>query len=126
MRKKILVVDDEPEIREMLKVILGEAGYEIYTAEDGKDAMRKVQLLKPDVILLDISMPRMDGAEVCLALKEKKSTENIPVILMTALGEKIDKLGTMRQIGGFPTFVKPFDTDELLGTIRETLDGSSV
>lgn len=122
MKKKILVVDDEADIRDMLSQILDDMGYEVLLAEDGKEGLRKAQLLKPDLILLDISMPQMDGAEVCLELKQKKSTEKIPVVLMTALGERIDKLGTMREIGGFPTFVKPFDTEELIGTIREIFD----
>lgn len=120
--KKILVVDDEADIRDMLQTLLADVGFEVIQAENGQEALRKVQLFKPDMILLDISMPQMDGAEVCLKLKEKESTEKIPVVLMTALGEKVDKLGTMREIGGFPTFVKPFDTDELIGTIREIFE----
>ncbi|OGW81399.1 MAG: hypothetical protein A3G33_00940 [Omnitrophica bacterium RIFCSPLOWO2_12_FULL_44_17] len=119
--KKILVVDDEEDIREMLKSMLSDTGYDVILASDGKDALRKVYLMKPDLILLDISMPEIDGSEVCFELKKKEATKQIPVIIMTAMSDKDGQFAGMRMIGGYPTFAKPFDWEELLGTIREIL-----
>lgn len=122
--KKILVVDDEQDIRTMLKSMLTETGYEVILAADGKEALRKIYLLKPDLVLLDISMPDIDGSEVCFELKKKEATKHIPVIIITAMSEKTGEFSGMRMIGGYPTFAKPFDWEELLGTIREILGGS--
>ena len=123
--KTILVVDDEADIRDMMESHLTEIGYEVVTAADGKEALRKVQITKPDLILLDISLPVMDGSEVVLQLKKKEQTKNIPIIFMTAMGTTQDQFEGMRMIGGFPTFSKPFDTEELIGTIREVLSNSN-
>ena len=121
MAKTILIVDDETDIIEMLEDILTETGYQIVTATNGKDALRKVKITKPDLIVLDINMPEMDGSEVTLALRQNEATKKIPIIFLTALRTRDDGFGIEKNIGGIPTFAKPFDYDELLGKIRELL-----
>ena len=124
MAKTILVVDDEADIVDMLKDMLTETGYEVVTASDGKEALRKTKLLKPDLIVLDVNMPKMDGSEVIFTLKQNEATKNIPVIFLTALRSREDGFGIEKNVGGIPTFAKPFDFDELLGKIREMIAAS--
>src|SRR3989338_2806471 len=120
MKKKILVVDDEPEIIEGLTESLSLLGYDVIGARDGKEALRKVQLEKPDLIILDVVMPGMHGADVCAALKANPKTKEIPIIFVTGLRPKEDELRGI-EVGGYPIFAKPFDFDELLATIRELI-----
>lgn len=122
MPKTILVVDDEQEIVDMLKEMLTETGYEVTTAENGKEALRKVKLLKPDLLILDVNMPKMDGAEVVLELRKNEATRTLPVIFLTGIRARDDGFGMEKNVGGIPTFAKPFDYDELLGKIRELLE----
>ena len=121
MRKKILVVDDESDIHEMLAEQLTDTGYEITIASNGDEALRKVQLNKPDLIILDVVMPGLDGPSVCAALKEDPKTKNIPIIFLTGLRPKEDELRGV-EIGGYPVFAKPFNFEELLGTVREMIN----
>ncbi len=121
MAKTILVVDDENDLVEMVTEMLTENGYQVVSAFNGKEALRKVKITKPDLIILDVNMPQMDGAEVSLALKQNEATRNIPIIFLTALRTREDGFGIEKNVGGIPTFAKPFDYDELLGKIREML-----
>ena len=121
MRKKILVVDDESDIHEMLAEQLSEIGYETIVANDGEEALRKIQLNKPDLVILDVVMPKIDGPTVCAALKEDPKTKNIPIIFLTGLRPKEDELRGV-EIGGYPVFAKPFNFEELLGTVREMIN----
>jgi DNA-binding response OmpR family regulator len=126
MAKTIMLVDDEVELLDMLKDMLVETGYEVVTAADGKDALRKVKITKPDLMILDVNMPKMDGAEVSLALKQNEATKNIPIIFLTALRSRDDGFGIEKNVGGIPTFAKPFDYDELLGKVREMLEKAAI
>ena len=121
MRKKILVVDDESEIHQMLAEQLSDTGYETIIASDGDEALRKIQLNRPDLVILDVVMPKMDGPTVCAALKEDPRTKNIPIIFLTGLRPKEDELRGV-EIGGYPVFAKPFNFEELLGTVREMIN----
>ncbi|OGW80261.1 MAG: hypothetical protein A3G33_06200 [Omnitrophica bacterium RIFCSPLOWO2_12_FULL_44_17] len=121
MAKTILIVDDEPEFCKMLESRLSKEGYEIILAGDGESALRKVKLFKPDLIILDVSMPKMDGGEVYQKLQENVKTQKIPVIFLTALKAKEDDFSLGYDVGLFTVFAKPFDPKELLGTIREML-----
>lgn len=123
MRKKILVVDDEADINQMLAEQLSDVGYETIVASDGNEALRKIQLIKPDLVILDVVMPGLDGPSVCAALKEDPRTKNIPVIFLTGLRPKEDELRGV-EIGGYPVFAKPFNFEELLGTVREMINQS--
>ena len=121
MRKKILVVDDEIDIHQMIADRLTDVGYETTVASNGEEALRKIQLEKPDLVILDVVMPGIDGASVCATLKEDPRTKTIPIIFLTGLRPKEDELRGV-EIGGYPVFAKPFNFEELLGTIREMIN----
>jgi len=121
MTKRILVVDDEPQIVSMLKMRLQANGYEVITAADGEEGLQKAKDLKPDLIILDIIMPKMAGNEVAEALKEDDQFSKIPVIFLTCLADgMVDKQGS-EKIGGNLFVAKPFEADELLLIIDNVL-----
>jgi CheY-like chemotaxis protein len=118
-KQKILIVDDEQNIRKLVKASL-EADYTVIEAADGKQALDKAKVEKPDLILLDIMMPGMDGYATCNALKSAPITKEIPVVMLTAvqyeLNEKLAK-----QLGAIGYIRKPFTRQELLVIIGNTL-----
>ncbi|MBN1621394.1 MAG: response regulator [Endomicrobiales bacterium] len=123
MSKKVLIVDDEKDVLIILTDALSKEGYEIITASDGMEALEKVSSEKPDVILLDIMMPKLDGHSVNLKLKENPKTANIPVIVITAYGH-LKKLLEVREelpVSGY--LEKPFPIVRLKEKIREVLSG---
>ena len=95
MTAKILIVDDEPDILQIAKLILEEAKYQVIIASDGKEAIRKAEVETPDLMLLDIRMPEMNGFEVCNRLKALPKTKNIPIIMFTILVHENDKKTVM-------------------------------
>jgi DNA-binding response OmpR family regulator len=115
--KKILVVDDEPEIVELTKKRLERQGYAVITAFDGVEGIKKVGQEKPDLILLDIVMPKQDGLSMFYQLKKDEATRNIPVILLTAKGETSSVLDAQK-LGVTEYFIKPYDWDALLECIK--------
>ncbi len=114
--KKILIVDDEEKIRELIKINLEIVGYECYEAEDGFKALELVESIKPDLVLLDVMMPIKDGYEVADTLVKK----NIPVIFLSAKDSTIDKVKGLK-IGADDYITKPFETVELLARIEAVL-----
>lgn len=92
-QKKVLIVDDEEKIRETLSMIFTRWGFMVFTAEDGREALEQAHLNSPDLVILDIKIPELDGYEVCKALKENPETRNFKVIMITGLGKpaEIDK-----------------------------------
>jgi DNA-binding response OmpR family regulator len=121
MRKgKILVVDDEVYITQILEFSLGAEGFEVITANNGELAVEKAVQTQPDLIVLDIMMPVLDGYETCRRLKRQPETKNIPVILLTAKGRDADKrLGF--EVGAVDYIVKPFSPNRLVGRIEEII-----
>jgi len=120
MIKKILVVDDEKDVTELIKVRLEANKYEVLTAFSGKEGLEKAKSGQPNLILLDIMMPEMDGFEVLRKLRDmrlKKEIKNIPVIMLTAKGE-VSSMSRAKELGSVDYFVKPFDSEELLRYIR--------
>jgi diguanylate cyclase (GGDEF)-like protein len=118
---KVLVVDDEPSLRAMLEDILNIAGYLVITACDGKDALLKVFLEKPDIVLLDCSMPEMDGYEVVTQLRKEPKFINLPVIMLTASeGENAEIKGFTSGIDDYMT--KPFKVPILLARVKSMLE----
>ncbi len=116
-RGKVLVVDDEEYIQHILNFSFGAEGYDVVTAADGEEGIKKAKSEKPDIIVLDIMMPKMDGYEACRRLKTDPSTKNIPVILLTAKGREVDrKLGT--QAGADDYVVKPFSPGRLIERVE--------
>ena len=120
-RSKILIVDDEPFNVDVLAQELETLGYEIISAGNGQEALQKVETEDPDLILLDIIMPAVDGFEVCRRLKASDNTKDIPVIFMTALSETPDKVKAFAA-GGVDYVMKPFQTEELLARVKTHLD----
>ena len=123
MEKKILVVDDEPEIVQFLGLRLANSGYKVLKAYDGNEAIKIAKKELPDLIVLDILMPKLDGSKTASMLKEDPETKDIPVIFLTCLFTKEDeKDGNVR--GGRYFVAKPYDGEELLKVIKENLKAS--
>lgn len=116
MRKRILVVDDDAELVELVSFNLKQAGYVVATAADGVEALKKARTVMPDLIILDVMMPELDGFAVCEILRRDSSTASIPIIMLTALSSE---LGRMAGLGsGATDFVsKPFSPRLLLERI---------
>ena len=120
---KILVVDDEVNITQILEFSIGAEGYEVITAANGEEAIDKARREQPDLIILDVMMPKIDGYEACRVLKANPLTKGIPVVLLTAKGRDIDKrLGY--EVGATDYIIKPFSPNKLVDRIHELLVGS--
>lgn len=120
MPKKILVVDDEKDIVEMVKYNLEREGYTVLTARNGKRAIEQAQEKKPDLILLDIMMPEMDGWEVCKQLMKDENTSTTPVIFLTAKDSEVDEVVGL-ELGADDYIVKPISIRKLIARIKTAL-----
>ena len=120
MTEKILIADDSLTNRRLLRVILKKEGYELIEAEDGEVAIEKALQEKPDLILLDIMMPKKDGFEVCKFLKSQNRTIPIPIIFLSAMSEKSDKVKGL-SFGAVDYVTKPFSAGEVLARVRTQL-----
>ncbi|NEQ69432.1 MAG: response regulator [Symploca sp. SIO2D2] len=120
LKGKILVVDDQINNHRLLSTILAKQGYEVRKALNGKMALIGVQADPPDLILLDIRMPEMDGYEVCEQLKASEQTKEIPVIFLSALDEALDKVQAF-SVGGVDYISKPFHPEEILARVENHL-----
>ena len=119
-RARVLIVDDKPDNLRLLSAMLTDEQYEVRRAINGSTALMGVKAAPPDLILLDINMPDMSGYEVCQRLKQDESTQDIPVIFLSALGEAIDKIQAF-QVGGIDYITKPFEVIEVLARIENHL-----
>ncbi len=117
MGSRILVVDDEKNIVDIIKYNLKKEGYEVMTAGDGEEALRLNEEFKPDIILLDIMMPKLDGYAVCRKVREKYNT---PIIMLTARAEEVDKVLGL-ELGADDYVTKPFGTRELMARVKANL-----
>jgi DNA-binding response OmpR family regulator len=115
--KKILVVDDEDDILHFLEMVLREKGYQVTTASGGHEALTRAQIDKPDLVLLDIMMPQMDGWEVLKLLRVDDETRRIPVAMLSARTEAKDRVQGLQE-GAIDYICKPFSLTELLGKIE--------
>src|SRR5690554_1547521 len=118
--KKILIVDDTEFMTKLITNILTDAGYDVVTASDGYQGLQKVQTEKPDLVLLDVVMPGIDGFEVCKRLREDDSNNLMPIIMLTAQENEDDKL-TGLELGADDYITKPFNSRELVSRVRNTL-----
>ena len=119
-RKKILVVDDEPYIQRSLRLILEMEGYKVFTAADGLEALKAVSESLPDLILLDIMMPHMDGYECARKIRENPALKKIYIIALTARGQERDKARSA-QVGIDEHIPKPFQPAKLVDRIKNIL-----
>jgi diguanylate cyclase (GGDEF)-like protein len=120
MPETILVVDDDPDIARFVEVNLRSAGYDVAVAGDGEEAIDKAMDLRPDLVLLDVMMPRIDGFEVAQRLRKNPQTANTSIIMLTAKALSADKV-TGLQSGADDYIIKPFDPIELLARVKGTL-----
>lgn len=113
MSERILAVDDEPDLLELVEYNLREAGYTVSTAKDGASALAEVRRQRPDLILLDLMLPDISGTEVCKRLRRDPDTESIPIVMLTARGQEIDRVVGF-ELGADDYIVKPFSPRELV------------
>ena len=122
--KKVLVAEDEPDIRGLIVFSLRYAGYEVIEALNGEEAVKLAEDQQPDLILLDVRMPKMNGFEACSVLKSQNSTRRIPIVFLSARGQETEiKQGL--ELGAEAYILKPFAPDELyqrVGSILERLE----
>lgn len=119
-RKKILIVEDEHDMRTLLGLHLGTSGYEIFIASDGQEGLEETMNVMPDLIILDIMLPRVGGYEVCSRLKADKRFSHIPILMFTARAGDIDRTMGL-QCGANEYMCKPFDEDFLLEKVQRLL-----
>lgn len=119
-KKMILIADDDPINLTMLKSVISKAGYSVLTADNGTEALEIARIQTPDVIVLDIMMPNMDGTEVAATLKKDPRTRAIPIILLSSLVSTQEERNKVKK--GFVSYLsKPFDREKLLNEIRGRL-----
>ena len=119
--KKILVVDDEKPIADILRINLEKENYEVVEAYDGEEAVRKFNEENPDLILLDVMLPKMDGFSVCRSIREKS---NVPILMLTAREEEVDKVLGL-ELGADDYITKPFSVRELMARIKANMRRNS-
>ena len=117
---KILIADDERDIRDLVAFALRFAGYEVIATSNGEEVLQAAQANPPDLILLDVRMPRISGYEACRRLKEQPQTAAIPVVFLSAKGQEAEVNAGM-QLGAVEYIVKPFSPDNLLQRVRAIL-----
>jgi DNA-binding response OmpR family regulator len=120
VKSKILVVDDEPEAVELVEFNLKKAGFDVATASDGAQALRKARSVSPDLIVLDLMMPEIDGLEVCKILRRDPATAGIPIIMLTARATEIDRIVGL-ELGADDYVTKPFSPRELVLRVNKVL-----
>ena len=121
MAKKILVVDDEPNIVLSLEFLMGQAGYEVRTAETGDEALRVVAQERPDLVLLDINLPDISGYEVCQQIRATADWRAIKILMITAKGRVVEREKGLA-MGADDYITKPFSAQEVVDTVAQYLD----
>ena len=117
---KLLVIEDEPDVRKVIEYNLALAGHEVVIAGDGRQGLRMARELKPDLVLLDLMLPDLSGTEVCRALKDDQDLKGMPVLVVSALGEEIDRVVGF-ELGADDYVTKPFSVRELVLRVRAIL-----
>jgi len=123
MAKKVLIVDDELHIVTALEFLLRKSGYEVAAAQNGDEALKRVESFAPDLVLLDVMMPRISGYEVCRRMRERAEWKHIKIIMLSAKGREAE-VSKGVSLGADLYVTKPFSTGELVGKIGELLAGA--
>ncbi|MBE2295297.1 MAG: response regulator [Phycisphaerales bacterium] len=123
MANKILVVDDEPNIVLSLEFLMKQAGFQVRTAADGEAALAALAAEQPDLILLDVMMPRKTGYEVCQAIRANPDWKDVRIIMLTAKGREVEREKGLA-LGADDYITKPFSTQEVVERVRELLAGT--
>ncbi|MDX6768717.1 MAG: response regulator [Elusimicrobiota bacterium] len=121
MAKKVLVIDDEPEMLNLVKYTLEHAGFEVHTCDNGRQAWDEIAKVRPDVLVLDVMLPGIDGYSLQLKISQEPSTKDLPIVVLTALEPSKTLFQKFPQVQGFMT--KPFKTEELLKTVQAAAGG---
>lgn len=124
MANKILVVDDEPNIVLSLEFLMKQAGFQVRTASDGEAALAAVATETPDLVLLDVMMPRKNGYEVCQAIRANPDCKGVRIIMLTAKGREVEREKGLA-LGADDYITKPFSTQEVVERVRELLAEAS-
>ncbi len=119
-RRTILIVDDSPSLLEVLGAAFGDAGYAVATASDGEEVLRKLASAEPDALLLDIYMPRLNGADVCRVVKAHPHWKKIHLVVMSSRVSD-DEAASYRRLGADEVLRKPFDVDELVRSVSRRI-----
>jgi DNA-binding response OmpR family regulator len=122
---KILVAEDETDIRELIVYSLTFSGFEVITAADGEEAVQKALEEKPDLVMLDVRMPKMTGYEACAEIKNSSELKDVPVVMLSAKGQE-SEIEAGLQVGAYEYILKPFVLDELVEKVRSIVGGPSV
>jgi two-component system phosphate regulon response regulator PhoB len=120
-KPKILIVEDDPDIQELLHFNLEKAGYQTFRAENGEEGLLLARKQTPDLIILDLLLPEMDGLEVCRRIRRDPTLQHLPIIMVTAKGEEMDRVVGL-ELGADDYVVKPFSIRELILRIQKVLD----
>ena len=120
MASRVLVVEDEPDIRDLLAFHLERDGYQVTRATTGPEALRQLRAAPPDLVILDLMLPELDGLEVCRRLRADPATATLPVIMLTAKGDEVDRVVGL-ELGADDYVVKPFSPKEMLARVRAVL-----
>ena len=120
--KKVLVVDDEPDTLELVKLVLESGGFEAILANNGKEALAQIATIRPDLVLLDIMMPDMDGWDVFRKMKERDP--GIPIAILTAKAQNIDKLLGLHVLKADDYITKPFGKNELISKVKKLTEST--
>lgn len=123
--KSILCIEDEPEMIDLMRLILGRRGFTVKGAAGGIEGLRMIRAERPDLVLLDLMMPDMDGWEVYQQMKADENTKNIPVIVVTAKAQSIDKVLGLHIAKVDDYLAKPFSPQDLLGSVERVLKSKS-
>ena len=124
MSKKILIADDEPNIVAAIEFLLQQSGYEVHVAQDGEEALKLVEACIPDLVLLDVMMPKKSGYEVCTRIRERADWRHIKIVMLSAKGREAE-VNKGLSMGADLYVTKPFSTRELMATIKRLLDQGS-
>jgi len=122
--KKILIADDEPNIVAAIEFLLQQSGYEVHVAQDGEEALKLVEACIPDLVLLDVMMPKKSGYEVCTRIRERADWRHIKIVMLSAKGREAE-VNKGLSMGADLYVTKPFSTRELMATIKRLLDQGS-
>ena len=123
--KHIVCIEDEPEMIDLIKLILSRRGFDVHGAPDGREGLNLIRNILPDLVLLDLMMPDMDGWEVYQQMKSDESTRNIPVIIVTAKAQNIDKVLGLHIAKVDDYIAKPFGPQELMNSVERILSQRS-
>ena len=120
MPKKIIIIEDEPDISVLVVHYLTQEGYKVNTCADGIEGLRRVKADRPDLLILDLMLPELDGLEICKRLRTDPKTSNLPIIMLTAKGEESDKIVGL-ELGADDYLTKPFSPKELVARVKALL-----